>query len=64
LQNDLKQTEVIIRERFNSKLAQVRQSYDRRIKQLEEKLRTSLQDQQMSKNTFSQKDALISQLQA
>jgi hypothetical protein len=64
LQNDLRQTEVIFREKVNSELTQVRQGFDQQIKQLEEKLKVSLQDQHLSKNTISQRDAFISQLQA
>jgi hypothetical protein len=43
LQNDLRQTKVIFREKVNVELAQLKQSYDQRIKQLEEKLRVSIQ---------------------
>jgi hypothetical protein len=64
LQNDLRQTEVIFREKVNSELTQVKQGFEQQIKQLEEKLKVSLQDQHLSKNTISQRDTFISQLQA
>jgi len=44
LQNDLKQRDGVVKEHISSELAEVQQSYGQQIKQLEEKLRTSLQD--------------------
>jgi hypothetical protein len=64
LQNDLRQTKVIFREKVNSELTRVRQGFEHQIKQLEEKLKVSIQDQHLSKNAISQKDAFISQFQA
>jgi hypothetical protein len=50
---------VTIKEQVISELAQIRQSHDHKIKELEEKLRKSFQMQQVLKNNSSQKYALI-----
>ena len=63
LQNDLRQTEVIFKEKINSQLTQVRENFDQEIKQLKEKLKVSLQVYHLSRNIISQRDSFISQLQ-
>jgi hypothetical protein len=64
LHNDMKQIEVTARERINSDIIQVRQGFEQQIKQLEEKLKLSFQNRNLSNNMVSWRDTLINQLQA
>jgi hypothetical protein len=60
----MKQIEVTARERINSDIIQVRQGFEQQIKQLEEKLKLSFQNWNLSNNMVSWRDTLINQLQA
>jgi hypothetical protein len=64
LHNDMQQMEVTSRERINFDMNQVRQGFEQQIKQLEDKLKLSVQNQHLSNNMLSQRDTLINQLQA
>jgi hypothetical protein len=64
LHNDMKHIEVIAREKINSEISKVKQGFEQQIKQLEEKMKISFQNQHLSKNMVSQRDTFINQLQA
>lgn len=63
LHNDMQQMEVIARNKINFDIDQIIQGFEQQIKQLEDKLEVSVQNQHLTNNMFSQQDKLIEQLQ-
>ena len=64
LHNDMQQMEVTAIERINFDISQFRHGFEQQIKQLEDKLKLSFQNQHLRNNMLSQRDTLINQLQA
>jgi CRISPR/Cas system CMR subunit Cmr6 (Cas7 group RAMP superfamily) len=54
LHNDMKQMEVTARDKINFDMDQIRQGFEQQIKQLEDKLKVSIQNQQLTNNMLSQ----------
>jgi hypothetical protein len=61
--NDMQQMEVTSRDKINFDIDQIRQGFEQQIKQLEDKLEVSVQNQHLTNNMFSQQYKLIEQLQ-
>ena len=60
----MQQMEVTAIERINFDISQFRHGFEQQIKQLEDKLKLSFQNQHLRNNMLSQRDTLINQLQA
>jgi hypothetical protein len=60
----MKWIEVSSREKINYDISQVRQGFEQQIKQLEDKLKLSFQNQHLSNNMVSERDTLINQFQS
>jgi hypothetical protein len=54
LHNDMQQMEVTARDKINFDMDQIRQGFEQQIKQLEDKLELSVQNQHLSNNMLSQ----------
>jgi CRISPR/Cas system CMR subunit Cmr6 (Cas7 group RAMP superfamily) len=54
LQNDMQQMEVTFRDKINFDIDQIRQGFEKQIKQLQDKLEVSVQNQHLSNNMLSQ----------
>jgi hypothetical protein len=63
LHNDMQQMEVTARDKINFDIDQIRQGFEQQIKQLEDKLEVSVQNQHLTNNMLSQQDKLIEKLQ-
>jgi hypothetical protein len=64
LHNDMQQMEFTAIERINFDISQFRHGFEQQIKQLEDKLKLSFQNQHLRNNMLSQRNTLINQLQA
>jgi hypothetical protein len=60
----MQQMEMTTRSKINVDIEQIRQGFEQQIKQLEDKLKLSVQNQQLSNTMLSQRDRLIEQLQS
>jgi hypothetical protein len=64
LHNDMQQMEMTARNKINFDIEKIRQGFEQQIKQLEDKLELSVQNQHVSNTMLSQRDRLIEQLQS
>ena len=64
LHNDMQQMEMATINKINFDIEKIKQGFEQHIKQLEEKMELSVQNQQVNNIVLSQRDGLIEKLQS